>query len=72
MSALCDYELKVLRILDGQEVPEIIYGAGLMAAIEFLQGSGHIKRTMISMPDIEIGYSLTDKGREVIGAKISG
>ena len=39
MKPLCEYEIKVLRHLRGDDMPDLNWGAAMGAAIEYLQGA---------------------------------
>jgi hypothetical protein len=65
---LCSFELDVLRDLNGEKVDGLIWGAGYMAALEFLCGSGLVAKRF--SPGA-IRYEITDAGRELLAAKES-
>lgn len=61
---LCDFELDVLRMMNGEEQDSIKgWGAGLGAALEPLKNGGYIDR---EMRESGMHYFITDKGREAI------
>jgi hypothetical protein len=42
---LCDYEVKVLRLCAGQDVPDLQWGAAMSVALESLKGFGLVDCT---------------------------
>lgn len=63
---LCDFELDVLRMLNGTG-PAIPWGAALGAALECLGGSGFIQSTY-NEDTRTLHYSITDRGRAALEA----
>lgn len=59
MSNLCDYEIKLLRLLAGEDVPDMQWGAAMGACLECLKGSGLAHA-------VGGKYEITDKGRKVL------
>ncbi len=62
---LCDYELKVLRELNGENPEGMQWGAALSAALGFLCGSGLARKQIMSG---YIRYVITDAGRAHLAA----
>jgi len=58
---MTDYEMKVLRDIAGEYVPDLIADAALNQALEALGGSGYIAACPGGM-----AFVITDKGRAAI------
>ncbi len=58
MNDLCEFEVEVLRALNGEREP-IKWGAALGAALGFLKGSGYVSLTNGT-------YAITEKGKSAI------
>ena len=56
---MTEYEMKVLRHLDGEDIPDLMWGAAMSEAAEELLGAGYVER---------VGgvYLITDAGREAL------
>lgn len=64
MSAkLIDYEIDLLRSLNGEDVPGLRWGAAMGECIENLYGGGYVTRRMTGRG---LEYVITDKGRAAI------
>jgi len=61
---ITDYERDVLRSLAGENVPGLMWGAAMAAAIEYLTGRGYVKRQIRF--DGRIEYVITDIGRSAL------
>lgn len=59
MSEISEYEYDVLRHLNGDDVPDLIWGAGMAAAIEWLQSRGYVQRVW---RDGGVDYVVTEDG----------
>jgi hypothetical protein len=59
MKPLCEYEIKILRHLRGDDMPDLNWGAAMGAAIEYLQGVGFIYLDFSQ-------YKLTKAGTEYL------
>ena len=55
-SSLSDYEINILRVLNGEDVPGLMWGAAMSAACGHLKGTGYATGL----------YEITDKGRAAI------
>jgi hypothetical protein len=60
---LFETEIRILRCLNGEDVPGVAWGAAMGEAVERLQGHGYVARK-ITAEGLE--YVITDKGREAI------
>jgi hypothetical protein len=56
--SLSDYEINILRVLNGEDVPGLMWGAAMSAACGHLKGTGYATGL----------YEITDKGRAAIRA----
>lgn len=63
MLKLVDYELAILRLLSGEDMPNLRWGAAMGEAIEFLHGGGYVER---KRKDTGIAYVITEKGRAAL------
>lgn len=64
MSAgLTDYELDLLRCLNGEDVPGLRWGAAMSVSVEYLYHRGYATRK-ISSRGIE--YVITEKGKAAL------
>ncbi len=59
-----DYEMKLLRHLNGAEEPDLIWGAAMSEALGSLKGAGFVK--MENAGQGTLAYVITDKGRVVL------
>ncbi len=57
---LSDYEIKILRYLNGDDMPDLAWGAAMGAAVEFLAGGGLVTRGP--------NYFITEKGKAFIAS----
>lgn len=55
---MSDFELKVLRVLAGESVPDVAGGAGMWSAARWLKSQGYA----------EGHYTITQKGRDYLAA----
>jgi len=60
---LFEYEIKILRYLNGEAAPDLLWGAAMGAAVEFLLEGGYV--TLTRTPGV-VMYSITDKGRAAL------
>jgi len=58
---MTDYEKKILRHLNGEDVPDLSWGAAMGEAIGFLKGDGYVRR-------VGNKYEITDAGRAALKA----
>jgi len=56
---LCEYEINLLRLMAGEDVPDMQWGAAMGACLGFLKGSGLVR-------SVGGKYEITDKGRKVL------
>ena len=66
---LTEYEIKLLRHLNGEKVDDLISGAAMGEAVE------HLYRAQLARRDIKnsgIHYTITEKGRELLKALDTG
>jgi len=57
---MSDYEIKILRYLNGEEMPDLSWGAAMGAAVEFLAGDGLVTQGP--------NYFITDKGKAFLAS----
>lgn len=62
MADLSEYELKILRLLNGEDVPGLAWGAAMSVAIETLYEMRLAKRNGGR-------YEITDAGRDALKAR---
>lgn len=68
MNDLCDYEIQVLRMLAGETVQEMQWGAAMSAALGLLKGRRLVE--LAPTGDRSLRYQITDTGRAALaGAK---
>lgn len=60
---LVDYELQVLRCVNGADVPGLKWGAAMGEAVEYLRGAGYLSKSRV---DGGTKYTITDKGRAAL------
>jgi len=53
---LCDFEIEVLRVMNGEDAPGMVAGAGMWTACAFLKSCGYA----------EGHYTITQKGRDFL------
>lgn len=58
-----EFERDVLRVIAGEDVPGMMWGAAMSEAVEYLQGRGFCRRVL---KDDTITYEITDRGREAL------
>lgn len=63
MADLSDYDRDILRMLNGEKVEGLAWGAAMGAAIGFLRGDGFVRQ---SVKDGAIVYEITDAGRTAL------
>ena len=56
---LCDYDLLILRVLNGEDVPGLMWGAAMSSACGYLKSMGYATGM----------YEITDKGRAALKAR---
>lgn len=59
---LCDYEIIVLRICNGEDIPDAHWGAAMSIALESLCGRGFVKKVFGSNNNDGIKFEITDTG----------
>ena len=64
MIDLRDYEIKVLRHINGDQVGFLDWGAAMSEAIGFLRGQGFVEKTV--KLDGSIRVLVTEKGKEYL------
>ena len=65
------YEIEVLRHLNGEDTPDLIWGAAMSEALSALKSGGFVKMELASQGTM--AYVITDKGREALSiAKSEG
>lgn len=57
-SKLSEYDVKVLRVINGEDIPGIIAGAALWATAAWLKGRGYAQGH----------YEIAQKGRDYLAA----
>lgn len=62
---LVQFEIDLLRHLNGEEVPGLAWGAAMGAGIEYLHESGYVTRKRAARGLV---YEINDKGRAAINA----
>lgn len=62
MSELCEYELKVLRVAAGEDVPDMSWGAAMGQALEFLRGRKLVRLEGHRYTATALGVELLAKG----------
>jgi hypothetical protein len=60
---LTDYDRDILRMLSGEKVEGLAWGAAMGAAIGFLRGDGYVRQVRNAAG---IGYEITDSGRAAL------
>jgi predicted transcriptional regulator len=60
------FELDILRHLNGEETPELRWGAAMSVAIEWLHGGGYVRREFNKR---SLNYVITDKGKALLSRK---
>ena len=58
---MTDYEKKILCEVRGDHMPGLRWGAAMGAALEFLRGSGYVRK-------VGYRYVITPKGREALAS----
>lgn len=68
MSNLTDRDIRLLRWIAGEDVPDMRWGAATSVALETLQGSGYVTRDAVRLHLTEKGRALMDDiSREDLG-----
>jgi len=60
---LTDYDRDILRMLDGEDVPGLAWGAAMGAALGFLRSCGLVRQVRTAG---SINYEITDAGRSAL------
>lgn len=56
---LTTHDVKVLRLCNGEEISNMVWGAAMSVSIEFLKGAGYISLVGTS-------YKITEAGKEAL------
>jgi hypothetical protein len=67
--SLSDYEINILRVLNGEDVPGLMWGAAMSAACGHLKGTGYATSVEADFDLPWYLYEITDKGRAAIRAR---
>lgn len=60
---LIEFELNLLRSMNGEDVPGLAWGAAMSEALGSLRGGGYVRQ---EFTERGVEYKITDKGREAI------
>jgi hypothetical protein len=69
MDDLTYYDLKILRHLAGEEIPDLNWGAAMSVSLEFLKSGGYVKTEVW---DDVLTYVLTPLGEKIVADNPKG